>query len=442
MPLQLLPSADLLKALVQPLVGIVGNVASIPHRSRGLVYLPGVTCETGALGVLYPAQGGLRSFGWVDERSSGTAVDLSPARANTRALGEALERYATSIVLPDEYIIASARELGSGTFDPETIPRCSEEEYSDPACPLRKFDSDAPIRWIKGVSLTSGETTLIPLVMSHHHIRSWDVERFWLPISTGVAAHTDLATALVSGLMEVIERDAIALTWLLRRPLPRIELDEDLLDAELLAKLVFADGEFLIHDATTDLGVPIGYGLQRRREHPTLHSLVACAAGHDWSSVCTKVLFELAQLNLVNWPSHDLPEDPKDFMRLEDGAVYMAAAERTHCFDFLGTSARVTRPEVNEAVAGVSVSPEQQLAALVARLKTLGHDVFAVDLTTDDLGAVGLNVVRVVVPTLMPMSPVMRARYLGHARLRDFAERTLGTPFDPRSINPTPQPFA
>ena len=50
-------------------------------------------------------------------------------------------------------------------------------------------------------------------------------ERFALPISTGCAAHTDIAAALLSGLCEVIERDAIALLWLQRMAVPRLSLD-------------------------------------------------------------------------------------------------------------------------------------------------------------------------------------------------------------------------
>ena len=41
-------------------------------------------------------------------------------------------------------------------------------------------------------------------------------ERFINMVSTGTAAHSDLREAVLGGLLEVVERDAIALTWLQR----------------------------------------------------------------------------------------------------------------------------------------------------------------------------------------------------------------------------------
>ena len=57
-------------------------------------------------------------------------------------------------------------------------------------------------------------------------------ELFTHSVSTGTAAHSDMREALLGGLLEVVERDSISLTWLQRLRLPSIEVDEVLLRPE------------------------------------------------------------------------------------------------------------------------------------------------------------------------------------------------------------------
>jgi ribosomal protein S12 methylthiotransferase accessory factor len=73
--------------------------------------------------------------------------------------------------------------------------------------------------------------------------------------------------------------------------------------------------------------------------------------------------------------------------------------------------------------------------SVVANLRTVvddlahaGFDAVAVDLTTEDVDAVGYKVVRVVVPGLQPLDNDHTCRHLGGARLR-------------ATFNPDPHPF-
>ena len=68
-------------------------------------------------------------------------------------------------------------------------------------------------------------------------------------------------------------------------------------------------------------------------------------------------------------------------------------------------------------------------------------DAIALDLTTAELREAGLWAVRVVVPELMPISFVHRARFLGTPRLYRYAE-SKGRPLTEEEINPNPLPFA
>ena len=99
-----------------------------------------------------------------------------------------------------------------------------------------------------------------------------------MPISTGVAAHTSLPSALTAAIGESIEhRDAIALTWLLRRQVPRVKLDPVgivALDAYgSLERLRLCPSRFEVFDVTTDLGVPTMLCVQVLRRAPDLRGL-------------------------------------------------------------------------------------------------------------------------------------------------------------------------
>jgi ribosomal protein S12 methylthiotransferase accessory factor len=50
--------------------------------------------------------------------------------------------------------------------------------------------------------------------------------------------------------------------------------------------------------------------------------------------------------------------------------------------------------------------------------------------------------VRVVIPGLMPMSSIHRARFLGHPRLYEYPKAAGFGALTEADINPYPQPFA
>lgn len=439
MSTELLATAHSARDLVQPLCGVVDAIGDLPPREAGLPALVGSIAQTGRLSVLYPAEAGLRAASWTDAVSKGFALDTDKTSSNTRALFEALERYASSVFVKDEVVTASQNELGAAAMDLAMVPRCSDAEYSDPKCPLRPTNPSKPIRWVKAVALGTGRECYVPLVMSHLYVRANKHEYFWNQISTGVAAHTDLQTAIVSAILEVVERDAIALTWLARLPLTEI-LPAGGQAMRLLTLAQRSGCRFDLFDATTDIGIPTVYGIQRRPHHGSLAQLVACATGYDADCAYRKTLYELAQLNYVDWESSAPPKDPRDIISLIDGAIYMARPEHVGAFDFL-SAGRLTR-KLTDFVTPAAISDVASIADLRDRLARIECETYLVNLTTDDLAQAGVHVVRAIIPGLMPMSPVYRARYLGHPRLYDYA-RTAGLAgFTERDVNPYPQPFA
>lgn len=377
------------------------------------------------------------------ESLGGSGADVDVEMAWLRAVMEGVERYATLAYAEDEFIVASNNELGAEALDLDTVPRCSAREYEDPKCPFSPPDRGKPIRWVRGWSLMDRCERLVPAVMTHLYFQPSPSENFWQMISTGVAAHVTLAAALNSAICEVIERDAIALTWLAKLPLPLIEVPKipPPALAPNLERLRRSSLQHQCFDATTDVGVPCVYAVQSLSGHPYLSQYVNCAAEFDPVLAYAKTIREAAPARRVfEEGDRHYPDDIADFVALEEGAAYMGMPAQRHAFSFLlDNPARCSLEQVGlHAPDG----DPTRLRFLIERLRAIGTDVIAVDLTTRELRDVGVWVVRVVIPGLMPMTSVQRARFLGHPRLYAYPEAAGFGALTEADINPYPQPFA
>lgn len=380
-----------------------------------------------------------------EEPLGGAGADIGPEKAWIRAVVEGAERYASMAYETGDFVLASGNELGSAAMDLDAVPRCSAAEYADPQCPFEPPDKSRPIRWVKGYSLMDRCERYVPAVMTHLYMQPLQGERFWQVISTGIAAHTALETAINSAICEVIERDAISISWLARLPLPRITLTEPV-PAELASHHRALDKSLVKHnlfDATTDVGVPTVYCVQTlegRKGESVLSQYVNCATGFDAAACCAKTIREAAPSRAVFQFEHDLPGEVRDFRSLYDGATYLGRPDKRSEFDFLLNTPN--QRALEDMDAGFPADDKGRMRELLSRLARMDTDVIIVDLTTDELREVGLWVVRAVIPGLMPMSPTYRGRFLGHPRLYDYPERCGHGRLTEADINPAPQPFA
>lgn len=424
-------------------LGIIGLPQPVPllhFLDRGFHVMQ---CRTGNIA---------RNFNYVrswsgrevwDFNLCGAASETSPELVKLKAIAEAAERYASSVILPGEYRIACADELGDEVFDWRGLPRLSEEEKSLPAQWLHDFDPAAPMRWISALDVRGQRVVHVPVVLSHLYPRAWTSERFWLPISTGVAVHTDIYKAMTGAILEVIERDALAVNWLLQRPLRRLRFDAAVLErlGPVIAQMVQAP-DIRLYEATTDLGIPIVYARRFRPSHEKVANVVACACDFSPLNAVRKAISELVMIsNALEQTDHRPPADKLYCETLLDGATYMMRPEMAGAFGFLDAGGELDLREW----AGPDLPAEDSEArfdALAATVAAAGKNLYLAELTCDELEDVGLRAFRAILPELMPMSFMHRARFLGSARLEEF-QRWLGRDGDIRNfLNPDPQPFA
>jgi ribosomal protein S12 methylthiotransferase accessory factor len=417
-------------SVVSPLGGVVGRVVAVPSPPG----CPDVQVCAADLGDLRPV---LPGFGFSPGSTrgqmdgAGTGDDL--ALASKLAVVEALERYSSCMFDERQLVWATRAELGRDAIDLDAVPRCSAAELADPLCPVRPASNDSPIRWVRGVSLTDRCERWVPAVMAFLNIPpQTTAEQFVLQVSTGCAAHVDPVLAAINAICEVVERDAISLTWLQRLALPMIELDGGAGPQSTDAVRTY------LFDATTDLGVPTVYGVDVAPS--TFGTAVMCASDLDPERAIAKVRREAASGRVALSMAPPVGSRVEEFQTVWEGAAYMASPERRGAFGFLlGSSRTIPSSDMESMATG---TPDGDLTALVERLGARGVEVVLVDLTTDEAARAGLWVVRAVIPALQPLSFNYRARFLGHPRLYEAPLRMGLRSLSEAELNPWPQPFA
>lgn len=425
---------------ISPL-GVVGSLKRLnqgPDEPRLVV----ATAGLGNLHYVWPHLAGRKNP--IRLHGVGTGVLLEDTRQP--AVGEAYERYSAAVFHESDFIWATADELGRDCLDLATLPQIGDIEEQHPRCPLVRPRKDQLIRWMRGVNLHTKRETYIPVVLVHLYAGfASRFEQISLPITTGCAAHIDYGRALLAGLLEVVERDALSVMWLQQLRFPRIDLDSLNINPGLRNAIEHSAAELdiFLWNLTADLGVPTIYGLQRARQNATVHTLVGCSSALCLTTAVEKVLRDLFASRVGNRILRKVPDRVEDFNQVFHGSLYMAHRDKWDGFNFMFSACEERAVSRDFAPILHSEMPaEVAIQAILQAIQDAGHAAYAVDISTDESRRAGLKVVRVLVPGLQPMPYTYLARYLGHPRLYEMPARLGVKPLPQSEINPYPNPFA
>jgi len=203
---------------------------------------------------------------------------------------------------------------------------------------------------------------------------------------------------------------------------------------ELLERLALAGIECTFFDLSTDVGVPVIGLVQRcRARFPHVVTMAACRATAKRAAL--RVVEEAATLRAALFAGRRPGDDFGDVF--EGGPV---AAERfgllhaePDALDRFGQ--RIAAAPLADAPAA-DRDDRTLVDEVLAELSDQRREVIVVDVTVAEVRALGLAVVRVLVPSLVPLNFAHAIRHLGHPRLRAAIVRNGGTP------DPWPIPYA
>nr|UBK24771.1 McmD1 [Thermoactinomyces sp.] len=371
-------------------------------------------------------------------------------QAINSAVGETLERYASSIYEAQELPLLPYNQMEKAVH-PEQFQLFSPEQYQASGFPFQPFTESTPVCWSKGFSIGEYREAWVPASLVYLPYRRQKGEALiTLSLSTGLAAGPSLEDAILTGLYEVMERDALSLSWLTKLP-PRQVPEERLanLSLERLGLRNERTTPFLF-DISLDLPFPIFLAMiEREEEKKILH--FGSAARTDPESAMKKALLEAAQCipYIRGLVRNEKQEEEKGFTwvdTFQKHALYynLRMDLRTPCHYLLSSSWReelARRPLATwnqTTFQSKSMEPKAEIRQVVKALKEEGYEAIAVDLTTPDLRQIGIHVVRVLIPGFNPLSGNHAYRFLGEKR-RAHLERKWNQPLP--VMNEYPHPF-
>ena len=433
---------DLVDRLVDDRVGVIRQVEEVRKEAGASDFLC-FSAQTANVQIFNPSQH--HGTIW------GTGVAADRARAMTKAIGEAIERYCGANFCPDEFPVATYESADYPCVEPNEFALFSTEQYREPGFPYIPFDRHTPIRWVSGLDLYTGEQLHLPasMVFLGYACNQTVGEQSIAPqISTGLACHTSPIAAALSAICEVIERDALTITW--QAILTRRQIDLNTLsarNASLVKRLRRPDASITLLHLNMDHDIPAILSLMRSRAREAPALMVAAAANLDPELAVQKSLEELAQSCSFShrikmaWPDFNPGRDWEHVVDPESHAAVYFDQRRARFADFLvDTDEKMAFSDIDDLSTGNSAD---DLRIIVEKVQAVGHRVLVADVTTEDIRSLGLWVLRAIVPGFHPLFIGHRFRALGGTRLWTVPQKLgyTGITFE-TGDNPYPNPFA
>jgi ribosomal protein S12 methylthiotransferase accessory factor len=365
---------------------------------------------------------------------------VTAAQAEVSALCEAVERYSGNYHGDEESTSGSLRSLGSRAVHPNDWQLFDERQFRDRALWNREHssfqyvpdpvDADTVTRWTPVWSLTRQEHRLLPTGLLYYGVPAETGQPRLFADSNGNAAGASIEDAVLQGLLELVERDAVALWWYNRSRVPGVDLTacaDPWIDRlrEVYAGL---GREVWVLDVTSDLQVPAMVALSRRIDGPPEDIMFGFGAHVDQRIAVRRALTELNQLmpSLVDvGPDGQYACEDPDAVRW-----WRHATVADHPYLTPDPAQRTRVPSDHPGATGRDIT--EDVTGIQRRLAAQGMEVLVLDQTRPD---VGLPVVKVIVPGLRHFW----ARF-GPGRLYDVPVR-LGRATEPtryEDLNPVP----
>jgi thiazole/oxazole-forming peptide maturase SagD family component len=332
----------------------------------------------------------------------GSGLAVTSDEAMIKALAEAYERHVSGMLRVDA--IGPAAKLDAEWLDPrKAIPL---KPFAYRRYGWLKFDQQQNLQWVAGKRHNSGNTVMVPVDMVFYPLTHKQLGRrpCFSCTSNGVAAHTDPQIAAEKALLELVERDAISVTWYAKREvtaLPVSALPEDI----RLRMSHWANKGWQVRflDLTLDTVPVVLATIYSYDNYPSFAA--GAAANPNWAAAITKAWDE-AEIFLLNWRHRKpiRPITPQDvYAPLDHGRMYFRRENLNRVKWLLGAKEAEPSPQ--------SIWNSSELLKF--------FNPVLLDLTPAKSGC-DLTVVRAISENLLPINFGYGIEHVGHKRLSDL----------------------
>jgi len=373
-----------------------------------------------------------------------TGVSFSKERALIKTLGESIERYILAN-WQGHLFWRSCRDLKEKAINPKEFVSFSHYRIS-PKFKLYKNENNK-LKWIKGFLLTERKNIFVPaqlVFVPYRFDPKEPVIRF--PITTGAACHDSLEKAILTGLLEVIERDAFMIFYLneLSPSIINLRKSQNKILTKIIDSIERYQLEFYVLDISTDvpvysilaiiidktgMGPAISLGL---RSDLNIHCAIVGAIEEAFHSrFWIKEIMIKEGEKLKNFKK-EIQKKKYYISDLKERGILWSDLRMINKIKFLFNGRKVL-------LKNLPIKKTKNLNTLLKWFKKENMKVIYVDLTPSNLKNKKIYVVKVLVPEFQPLYLDERFPYWEGKRLKEIPQKLRFIPC--KNINKFPHPF-
>lgn len=382
----------------------------------------------------------------------GGGAGKNPEKAISRAIGEFLERYFLTLYRKKQFFRGSVNDLKKKNLLPidlKLLAGFSEEQKKEN--PRRQFDENSLFYWERVRRISANEDVFAPAQFVHWNYKLDELEPCLCEGNTnGAGGWFSKEGAILSGLYELIQRDAFLIYWLNRLTPKRIDPysvpNEDF--QKLLQESERYGFEVYCLNITSDISVPaFAVIISDPTGKGPRFSLGAGCQADPCGALCRA--FEEAW-SIYNWvrrmPAYPVSnEKDRQFLNPEIGQTERVRLwgnpEMAKHLEFFLRGKEESLSDIKFDFPRNFVSQKEELYSLTKKIeaKGPGYEIYCYLAKHPILSEIGYYSAQIIIPCFIPMYLRDSNAPLGNSRIKEAPKKMGLAPAS--EINPLPHLF-
>lgn len=318
--------------------------------------------------------------------SGGLGVNEDEKKAMISCIAEAIERYCMSFIPKKDIIVSFKKDLEKNhTFN--NFYLYTNEQYKN----NKQFVNPniEKIHWTKINSIDG------------YSWKYWPASLIYLPFditkpvaettSTGMAAGLDINDCIQSGVLELIERDALMINFMQRLNPPEIDLASIKGKNKKFIECIKKDYNIKVYKLYTDLDVPSYFSIIWTKKFNRIHYGIGACSSLDSDIAINKSLKECLFTYFYSKNIMDLRKtNPKEITTLYEHFLYYQGDN----FKYLLFDSKVIKYKKERI----------KYKDLISNIKSKKMEIYYKELTTGDVKNTKIKVVKVIIPGLIDLN--------------------------------------
>lgn len=365
--------------------------------------------------------------------------------AVVKALAESIERYNNfAFFTKDVSSVSSYLKLKRDAINPKEFIYFSEKQLRKGNYKKFRIDDNSLFRWTEMKSLKGKKSCLVPcqiIYLSYQPIKREPI--IYPSISTGAAGHSNLQSAILSGIYEVLERDAFMIYYLNKLKPRRYDLFSS--DNKKIRSLLKITQRYHLQifslDIVTDLGIPAVASVVIDNSGLSKAVSVGLKCHLDTETAIVGSINEA--FHTRTWIREAYIENPKNISKTE--LIKDSSIKNRGLFWYSPKSIRKLNFLISN-LDSIKIQPLENKLSLKAQILKLrkaleekDYEVYYKDITSKYFKDIPFKTVKVVIPGMQPVYLNEKYPLQGGKRLRSVSSN-LG--YDSKGeLNTYPHPF-